>query len=131
MWHGCVPIPYIKGGTEDISSNSRKNKVTVHAKPYNTICSRLVASKDKTDKLDNSGNIYQTGCHDCHQLYAEGWIGGKKMERKLKLTKHGRASLPVREHLQNNRHVLPQDCVHLSERDERSHLYPGRKICPR
>lgn len=77
-----VTIQWIKGVTE-ANSCKIKNLDTVHAKPCNTICSRLVVVTDKNDKLHKSGTIYHIQCHDCHHAYVH------EMGRKLK-TKIGR-----------------------------------------
>lgn len=99
-----VTIPWIKGVTE-ANSCKIKNLDTVHAKPCNTICSRLVVVTDKNDKLHKSGTIYHIQCHDCHHAYVHEM--GRKL--KLKLEEHGRESLSVGELLQNSRRLLLGD----------------------
>ncbi|XP_076458496.1 uncharacterized protein LOC143292198 [Babylonia areolata] len=59
---GHVSMPYVSGVNEALSRKIRKLGVSLHAKPTNTIRSQLVHPKDKTDKLDTSGVIYQIDC---------------------------------------------------------------------
>lgn len=63
--------------------------------------SKLVAPKDKNNKLDKSDTIYDIKYHDCDQAYA--WKIKRKL--KLRLKEHGRESSPVEEHLQHSRQL--------------------------
>ncbi|XP_076438816.1 uncharacterized protein LOC143277798 [Babylonia areolata] len=108
-------MPYVSGVTEVLSMKIRKLGVSVHAKPTNTIRSQLVRPKDKTDKLDTSGVIYQIDCQDCDQSY----IGETERHLHKRLKEHKRESSPVGEHLTHDQHHFGKDNVQVLDREAR------------
>ncbi|XP_076455783.1 uncharacterized protein LOC143290314 [Babylonia areolata] len=105
---GHVSMPYL-------SRKIRKLGVSVHAKPTNTIRSQLVHHKDKTDKLDTSGLIYQIDCQDCDQSY----IGETERNLHIRLEEHKRESSLVGEHLTHNQHHFVKDNLQVLDKEAR------------
>ena len=112
---GHVTIPYVQGVTDALARKIRKIGICVHAKPYNTIRSRLVAPKDKTEKLDQSGTIYHIECQNCPNSY----VGETERQLRHRVKEHKRDSSPVGEHLNNSGHVFSQDNVSILDKESR------------
>ena len=55
-------VPYTKGASESFKKVCRKLEIQVHFKGNSTICTPLVASKDKETTAQKSGVIYQLRC---------------------------------------------------------------------
>jgi hypothetical protein len=104
---GHITMPYVSGVTEALSRKIRKLGVTVHPKPMNTIRSKLVAPKDKTDIMDKSGVIYKIQCKDCSESY----VGETERNLRHRIKEHRRESSPVGAHLIQEDHQLDKDCV--------------------
>ena len=57
-----IVVPYIHGLDEKLKRTCNKQGIQVHFKGTNTIKQLLMAPKDKDDKLQKSGVIYQYKC---------------------------------------------------------------------
>jgi len=79
---GLVVVPYIKGLSERISRTLRSVNIATAFKPYRTIRNVLVHPKDKIDRDDTTGCVYQIDCANCEDTY----IGetGRKFGTRLK-----------------------------------------------
>ena len=108
-------MPYVFGITEAIGKKIRKQGISVHARPTNTIRSHLVHPKDKTNKIDQSGVIYQIECQDCDQSY----IGETERNLHKRLKEHKRESSPVGEHLAHSHHCFKEENVNVLDKDSR------------
>ena len=113
---GHVTIPYVRGVTEAVSRKIRQTGVSVHSKPCNTIRSKLVAPKDKTDKLDQSGVIYKIDCGDCDKGV---YIGETERSLKKRITEHKRESSPVATHMATNNHRFSPNNITVLDRENR------------
>ena len=56
---GNVGIPYVEGITEALQRLFRSHGVNAFVQPQNTLRSLLVTPKDKADKLEKCGAVYQ------------------------------------------------------------------------
>ena len=79
----------------------------VHLRPFNTIRSKLVYSKDKVHKNERAGMVYKIKCSDCDKEY----IGGTERCLKKCLTEHHRITSPVGHHIDYNKHSFQQSEV--------------------
>jgi hypothetical protein len=73
----------------------------------NTVRSKLVAPKDKTDIMDKSGVIYKIQCKDCSESYE----GETKRNLRHRIKEHKRESSLVGAHLIQEDHQTDKDCV--------------------
>ena len=62
-------IPYVEGITESLQRLFRSHGVNAYVQPQNTLRSLLVAPKDKADKLEKCGAVYQVSCKVCPSTY--------------------------------------------------------------
>ncbi|XP_072043208.1 uncharacterized protein [Amphiura filiformis] len=96
---GFVTLPYIEGLSEKLRRAFRTAGVSTTFKPQNTPRSALVAPKDKTEPVKQSGIVYQIDCADCDASY----IGesARKLEKRLSEHKStaGSSKSAVREHV--------------------------------
>ena len=85
----------------------------MHTRPINTLRERLVAPKDKTAKLDQSGVIYKIQCDNCPASY----IG--ETERKLgkRVVEHKKETSAVGSHMSENKHQFSEDSVSVLSRE--------------
>ena len=60
------PLPYCQGTSERLKRVLNKVGVTVAFKPITTICKLLCYPKDKTDKLQKCGTVYEINCSQCN-----------------------------------------------------------------
>ena len=63
---GHLTLPYIQGVTESLSRKFRRQGITTHAVPHETVRSKLRTPKDKDPVSDLSGVVYQLNCSDCN-----------------------------------------------------------------
>ena len=82
-----VTLPYIEGSSEKLRRAFNTAGVPTAFKPYRTLQQTLVSPKDKSDKLKQSGTVYELSCLDCEAVY----IGetGRKLEKRLAEHKSG------------------------------------------
>ena len=66
---GQVVIPYVKGLSEGVSRVLRKYQIETAMRPVNTLKERLVHPKDKVDKMETGGVVYQIPCKNCDSTY--------------------------------------------------------------
>ncbi|XP_072033380.1 uncharacterized protein [Amphiura filiformis] len=78
---GFVTLPYIEGLSEKLRRAFRTAGVSTSFKPQNTLRSALVAPKDKTEPIKQSGIVYEITCADCDASY----IGesARKLEKRI------------------------------------------------
>ncbi len=108
-------MPYIQGVSEVLSRKIRAAGVTVHLKPINTIRSMLGTPKDKPEKLDKSGVVYNIQCEDCPSKY----VGETERSLAKRLTEHKRASSPVGSHMTDRGHKFDPKNVKILDSDPR------------
>ena len=113
-YKGSISIPYVPGVSDAIARNIRKAGVTVHMKPSNTIRSRLVRPKDKVDKMEQSGCVYQIKCDDCDSNY----VGETSRRLSERISEHHRSSSPVGHHVQYNKHSFSSDSVSILHKEQ-------------
>ena len=83
--HGdMVVLPYCQGTAERLKRVLNKVGVTVAFKPITTIRKLLCHPKDKTDKLQKCGTVYEINCSQCNAQY----IGQTKRTLKSRLDEH-------------------------------------------
>jgi len=115
---GFVTLPYIEGLSEKLRRAFRTAGVSTNFKPSYTLRSALVAPKDKTEPLKQSGVVYEITCADCEAKY----IGesARKLEKRLNEHKSsaGSSKSAVREHVVRSKgHQIDWDNVKLLERE--------------
>ena len=64
-----VGLPYIRGLSEELQRVFRNHGVNIYHKPSNTLRSHLVRPKDKQEKKDKCGIVYQVPCSSCDDFY--------------------------------------------------------------
>ena len=111
---GHVTIPYVSGVTEALSRKIRKRGISVHAKPINTIRSKLVAPKDKTDKMNKSGVVYKLKCSDCDEDY----VGESERKLQKRVKEHHKHTSPFGQHLLEHKHHLDNDNISVLDREQ-------------
>ena len=110
-----IGIPYIKGISEPIQRVFRKHGVSIYHKPINTIRQLLVHPKDKTNREQKTGVIYQIDCETCKGTY----IGetartlGKRLDEHKKLP-----SSAVKEHQESTGHNIDWKNVKIVGKEE-------------
>ncbi len=100
--------------TDDKIYVSHSNHINTYVKPQNTIRSLLVAPKDKANKLDKCGVVYQVAWKDCTSTY----VGESARPLKTRLNEHSRPSSPVGEHSANFRHDINWEGVRVLDRED-------------
>ena len=106
-----IGLPYIQGLSEELQRIFGDHGITVFHRPFNTIRSMLVHPKDKTEKQDKCGVVYQVPCASCPSTY----IGetarsmGKRYEEHAKSDKES----AVREHTLSSGHSISFEDVRI------------------
>ena len=111
-----VDIPYIRGLSEKLQATFKKYNIGVIHKPFNTIRSSLVKPKDKTDKLNMCGAIYEIKCPTCNECY----VGETARNIKTRFKEHVRLIGPltaVGEHCQNTGHKITEENIKVIGRE--------------
>ncbi|XP_071491393.1 uncharacterized protein [Diadema antillarum] len=109
---GNVGIPYVAGVTESLQRLFRSHGISTYVKPQNTLRSLLVAPKDKANKVDKRGVIYQVPCRECSSTY----VGESARPLKTRLDEHARPSSPVGAHA--SFHDIDWDGVKVLDRED-------------
>ena len=118
-----IGLPYIKGLSEELQRIFKDHGVSVYHKPFNTLRSSLVKPKDKQNKEDKCGVIYNVACGTCSDFY----IGetaralGKRFEEHTSTDKKS----AVLEHLKNTGHSFSFDDMRVLANEPK---YNARKI---
>ena len=114
-----VTLPYIEGSSEKLRRAFNTAGVPTAFKPYRTLWQTLVSPKDKSDKLKQSGTVYELSCLDCESVY----IGetGRKLEKRLAEHKSRAAGSKsaVNEHVtrSNSTHHIDWDNVKVLQKE--------------
>jgi len=120
-----IPLPYVRGVSEQLTRVFRKQGVSVYHKPFNTIRSQLVHPKDPTPPEKKCGVIYKIECEQCHLDY----IGETARTFGTRFKEHAntrRAALTaVGEHCKNVGHSISMDSCDIIGREDN---YLRRKI---
>ncbi|XP_072041200.1 uncharacterized protein [Amphiura filiformis] len=112
---GHITLPYVQGVSEAINRKIRQAGVTVHSKPANTIRSMLVSPKDKPQKLERTGSIYQIKCGDCPSTY----VGESERALSKRISEHKRESSPVGAHMKSHKHSFDPKEVNILDTEQR------------
>ena len=80
-----ITLPYMKGVSDSLQRVCRKFGVSTALKPHLTLKRLLVHPKDKREKQDKAGVVYNIPCSDCSNVYV-GESGGEYMEPGKKNT---------------------------------------------
>ena len=111
---GNVGIPYMEGVTELLQRLFRSHGVSAFVQPQNTVRSLLVAPKDKADKLEKCGAVYQLSC----KTYQAIDVGESACPLKTRLDEHSRPSSPVGEHSANFQHDIDWEGVKVLDKED-------------
>jgi hypothetical protein len=112
---GHITMPYASGTTEALARKIRQAGVSVHIKGSNSIRSKLVAPKDKTEKLNQSGVVYNIQCQDCDSNY----VGETERALKMRMKEHRREASPVDAHMSSRRHSFREEDISILATDHR------------
>ncbi|XP_072021602.1 uncharacterized protein [Amphiura filiformis] len=112
---GHITLPYVQGVSEAINRTIRQAGMTVHSKPANIIRSMLVSPKDKPQKLERTGSIYQIKCGDCPSTY----VGQSERALSKRISEHKRESSPVGAHMKSHKHSFDPKEVHILDTEQR------------
>ena len=107
-------IPYVEGVTESLQRLFRLHGVNAFVQPQNTLRSLLVAPKDKADKLEKCGAVYQLSCRTCPATC----VGESAWPLKTRLDEHSRPSSPVGEHSANFQHDIDWEGVKVLDKED-------------
>ena len=118
-----IGLPYVQGLSEELQRLCKQHGVNVYHKPVNTIRSLLVHPKDKTDKKDKCGSIYNVPCSTCDDFYVGETVRalGTRFAEHVKSDKQS----AVLEHLKATGHSFSFDDVSILAREPNYH---ARKI---
>ena len=101
-----IVIPYVKGLSERVRVIMNKHRTAVAFKPHTTMRNILVHPKDKTEKLEKTGVVYQIQCNNCNSTY----VGETERKAKSRISEHRRPSLSesnaMAHHLKYNKHTM-------------------------
>ena len=64
-----IGLPYIKGLSEELQRIFKDHGISVYHKPFNTLRSALVKPKDKQEKKDKCGVVYNVPSGTCNDFY--------------------------------------------------------------
>lgn len=112
-----IPIPYVRGVSEQLSNIFRNYGVGTYHKPYNTIRSLLVHPKDDTPDVNKCGVVYEITCPDCDQNY----VGetARAMSTRLKEHLNPKATQSaVSDHCKAHGHNITKENVKIIAREE-------------
>ena len=104
-----IGLPYIQGLSEELQRIFKSHGVHTYHKPFNTIRSLLVNPKDKTDKKDKCGTIYNIPCSSCDDFY----IGETKRKLGVRYNEHSKSDKEsaVLEHIKKTGHSISMEDV--------------------
>ena len=100
QYKGYISLPYVGQVTDALAKRIRKAGVAVHLRPTNTIRSRLVHPKDKVEKLQKCGVVYQISCEECNANY----VGETARALNTRLKEHRHPPSHVGQHLREQDH---------------------------
>ena len=110
-----ILVPYIHGLRERFERTCNNKGIQVHFKDANTIKTLLMAPKDRDNKLQKSGIIYQLKCPhiNCPKEYIGefGRIFGDRFKEHL------RALSPIHRHSNSTGHPVSPDCFTIVYRE--------------
>jgi hypothetical protein len=110
-----IALPYVKGISEPLARTFRKYGITSYHKPFNTIRSTLVHSKDKPTKENTTGAIYQIKCSTCGNLY----IGETGRQLGTRIEEHKKiASSAIHEHIERTGHRIDWDNIKIIDKEQ-------------
>ena len=79
-----ITLPYLGRTSDALAARIRKAGVAVHAKPTNTLRSRLVHPKDKMTPGEKAGTVYHIKCGDCEAEY----VGETERQLNVRIKEH-------------------------------------------
>ena len=112
-----VTIPYYRGLSEKLQRIFKTHGVPIYHLPWNTLRQSLVHPKDKVDKFQKCGTVYQIVCGSCDEQY----IGESKRTLKQRFKEHTRLTPPlsaVGEHRVNTGHNIPPENLKVLDNEE-------------
>ena len=95
----------------------RTHGVSVYHKPWNTTKQTLVNPKDKIDKFNRCGVVYELQCENCDSLY----VGETQRSLKVRYKEHSRLRSPVTavgEHKREKGHDFPPSNIKILDSEE-------------
>ena len=106
-----IGLPYIQGLSEELQRIFGEHGITIFHRPFNTIRSMLVHPKDKAEKQDKCGVVYQVPCASCPSFYVGETARsmGKRYEEHAKTDKES----AVLEHTQSLGHSISFEDVRI------------------
>ena len=121
----AVVLPYMQGLSEALRSKFATYQIPVYFKPQNTLRQILVSPKDKTDKGDICGPVYQIKCEGSEQDYCDhSYIGETERTLRARFSEHRRPSTTTSEvsnhiHRESPGHQVDLNKVKVLSRDTR------------
>jgi len=117
-----IGLPYIRGISEPLERIKKKHGIQVYHKPINTLRACLVHPKDKTDKLEKTGIVYQITCSTCKKIY----IGETSRQLKKRLEEHRKTTnSAIKEHIDKTGHIIDWHSIKILDQDQNT---SNRKI---
>ena len=123
---GLVVLPYVKGLAEALKRNFNKHGIKVCFKPTRTLRQFLVAPKDKTDKKNVTGVVYEIPCQGktLRGKCKESYIGETERSLKTRFLEHRRPSSSTSEvsqhiHIESPGHHVSLDEVKVLDREDK------------
>ncbi|XP_071948694.1 uncharacterized protein [Antedon mediterranea] len=79
-----IGLPYVEGMTQRLRRTLKQHNINTYITPKNKLRESLVHPKDKIDKDQQCGIVYQVGCHNCKKVY----IGETGRALKTRIIEH-------------------------------------------
>ena len=114
-----IGLPYIRGLSEELQRVFSEHGVNIYHKPSNTLRSHLVRPKDKQEKKDKCGIVYQVPCGSCDDFYVGETARslGKRFEEHAATDRES----AVLEHVKKSGHSVSFEDVRVLASEPRFH----------
>ena len=110
---GSVGIPYVHGMAERIKRTLKSYKINTYFIPQNKIRQGLVHPKEKIQKEETCGCIYEVSCLNCNKVY----IGETGRSLKTRIQEHqtdvknNATGIRTRSRKQSDDHILHKSAI--------------------
>ena len=105
-------LPYIKGVSEKLSRVLKKHDIRASFRPMHTLRKALVHPKDKPEKIDTMGVVYDIPCKDCDSHYigeTERKFSVRKKEHEAAIRLNQPDKSAIAEHALTEKHSIDFD----------------------
>ena len=128
---GYVVLPYVKGVSERLKRVFKKNDINLYHKAGTTLRQLLVHPKDKLEKQEQCGVVYEIDCNVCGEAYIgeTGRSLSERVEEHQKSIEKCDSKSALSQHQESSGHVVSttplMDSINILEKETRE---PHRKV---